>query len=716
MRLPRLPGPRRTPDIRQLEAAECGAACLGIVLAYHGRWVPLEELRVACGVNRNGSKASNILKAARAFGLAAKGFGKPPEGLKDLPRPSIIQWNFNQFVVFEGMGGGRAWLNDPATGRRSCSFEELEDRYNGVVLAMEPRPGFRTGGPRPRALRALFQLLGGSRGGLLLIALFSLLLVLPGILLPGLAGLFVDRVLAYQLDTWLVPLCLTLLAAGGFQALVTWLQSHYLLRLQAKLSAVLSARVMARMLALPLAFITQRSPAELAGRVGSADAVAAVLSGQVAGTAFNLMAVVAYGLAMAMYDPLVAAVGLLVPVVNVLVLRRIGWRLQRLGQVVQQQQGMLGSITASTIQGIETLKVAGGEAEAFARWAGHHAQSAGAERSIGAINTAAAMTPVFLQALGAAAVLVVGGLRVMEGALTIGSLLALQMLLASLNAPFLKLLAMLERLRQVRGDLARVSNLLNQPTVAPAPPLPAASAGSGRLELRDVTFGYSRTDPPLIQGFSLTLEPGRRVALVGASGSGKSTLGRLVAGLVEPWSGDILFDGRPLAALPPAERATALSYVDQDVFLFAGSVRDNLTLWDETVPEAVLVAALKDAGLHADIASRPGGLDTEVMEGGANFSGGQRQRLEIARALVANPAALVLDEATAALDPIVELQIDAALRRRGCSCIIIAHRLSTIRDADEILVMEQGRVAERGPHAALLAGGGLYSRLLEAVA
>jgi ABC-type bacteriocin/lantibiotic exporter with double-glycine peptidase domain len=496
---------------------------------------------------------------------------------------------------------------------------------------------------------------------------------------------------------------------------VTWLQLHYLQRLEAKLSAVLSARVMARMLALPLAFISQRSPAELAGRVASADAVAAVLSGQVAGTAFNLMAVLAYSLAMAMYDPLVAAVGLLVPVVNVLVLRRIGRRLQRLNQVVVQQQGMLGSITAGTIQSIETLKVAGGEAEAFSRWAGHHAQSAGAERSIGAINAAAAVTPVFLQALGAAAVLVVGGLRVMEGALTIGSLLALQMLLASLNAPFLKLLSMLERLRQVRGDLARVSNLLNQPAAVPLPPTGPAE-GSGRLELRDVTFGYSRTDPPLIEGFSLTIEPGRRVALVGASGSGKSTLGRLVAGLVEPWSGEILFDGRPLASISPAERAGVMSYVDQDVFLFAGSVRDNLTLWDETVPEAVLVEALKDAGLHADVASRPGGLDTEVMEGGANFSGGQRQRLEIARALVANPAALVLDEATAALDPIVEVQIDAALRRRGCSCIIIAHRLSTVRDADEILVMEQGRVAERGQHATLLAMGGRYSRLLETVA
>ncbi len=714
--LPVLPVWKRTPELRQLEPAECGAACLGIVLGFHGRWVPLEELRLACGVNRNGSKASNILKAAQSFGLAAKGFGKTPEKLLELPVPSIIQWNFNQFVVLEGIVRGRAFLNDPALGRHSVAAAELADRFNGVVLAMEPRPGFQRGGARPRAFGPLFQLLGGSRGALALVGLLSLLLVLPGILLPGLAKLFVDKVLADQLANWLAPLCLVLLAAGLFQAWVTGLQLHYLLRLEAKLSAVLSARVMARMLALPLAFITQRSPAELAGRVASADAVATVLSGHVAGTAFNLMAVAAYAGAMAMYDPLVAAGALVLPVANLLVLRSISRRLGRMSLGLAEDRGRLGSVTADAIMGIETLKVMGGEGEIFARWAGHQARIATIERAVSAAHAAASVAPQFLAALGVAVVLVVGGLRVMEGALTLGSLVALQMLLVGFTAPFMGLVGLVERLQQVRGDLGRVSNLLDQqPPAAPAAP-PAGLEGSSRLELRNVTFGYSRTDPPLIENFSLTLEPGRRVALVGASGSGKSTLGRLISGLLQPWSGEILFDGRPLEAIPAAERASVLAYVDQDVFLFAGSVRDNLTLWDETVPEGVLVEALKDAALHADIASRPGGLDTEVAEGGGNFSGGQRQRLEIARALVANPAALVLDEATAALDPIVELSIDEALRRRGCSCVIIAHRLSTIRDADEILVLEQGRVAERGPHSELLAAGGLYTRLLEAVA
>ncbi len=707
--------PRRTPGVQQLEPSESAAACLGMVLGFYGRWVPLEELRLACGVTRDGSKASNILKAARGFGLAAKGFRKSADDLGELPIPSIVHWNFNHFVVFEGFHRGQAWLHDPAQGRRTVPRREFVDKYTGVVLAMEPTPRFSKGGPKPGLLAPLLALLGRSWAALGLLALTSVLLVLPGLLLPGLARLFVDKVLADHLTAWLLPLCLMVLAAGGAQALLVWLQQLTLRRMEGRLSAVLAARVMGRMLALPMSFLGQRSAAELAGRVTAADAVASLLSGQVAGTAFALLAVLAYAVAMALFDWMVALVALLVPVLHIMLLRRLRRRLERLAREVAQDLGQLTSYTTSTIQTIETLKVSGGEGEAFARWAGLHARAAAAERSIGAINASAQVAPAFLHALGAAAVLVVGGWRVMDGALTVGSLVAMQMLLASFTAPFLRLVELFEKVQQVRGDLSRVAALLAQAPPAP-PPAPPAGDGSGTLELRDVTFGYSRTDLALVEGFSLSLAPGRRVALVGGSGSGKSTLGRLLAGLLEPWSGEILFDGRPLAAIPPGERASALAHVDQDIFLFAGSVRDNLTLWDATVPEAALIEALKDAALHADVASRPGGLEAMVAEGGGNFSGGQRQRLELARALVGNPAVLVMDEATAALDPLTEMAIDAAIRRRGCACVIIAHRLSTIRDADEILVLEHGQVVERGSHATLLAEGGAYQRLLGAMA
>ena len=711
----RLRGLPKTPTILQMEAVECGAASLAMVLAYHGRWVPLEELRVACGVSRDGSKASNILKAARAQGMSAKGFKKEPENLTSLPCPSIIHWNFNHFVVFEGFRGERAWINDPAGGRQSYPKSEFSEKFTGVVLAMEPGEGFTRGGPKPKVYTPLLRFLAGSRGSVMLIALFSALLILPGLVVPGMSKLFVDKVLSDRLDDWLGPLCLILAGMGLLQAGIVWLQRHYLLRLESRLAVVLSGRVMFRMLALPMAFFNQRYAGELAGRVACADHVAGLLSGQVAATAFNTIAVFAYGAAMLAFDPVVAGVAVMVPVLNLLLLRALRVQVRDLNRRVAVDQGKLSGITTSTIMGIETLKVSGNEGEAFAYWAGHQARAANSKQALGVINSIAGVAPQILNGIAVIAVLTVGGLRVMDGELTIGSLVALQLLMASFVGPFTALVELSDVFQQVQGDLGRISDLLNHGQEASPPSVRGPFVRmTGRLELQDICFGYSRADPPLIRDFSMVLEPGRRVALVGGSGSGKSTIGRIVAGLMPPWSGEIRLDGEPIENLVPADRAAVLAYVDQDVFLFAGTVRDNITLWDSTVSDAVLIEALKDAGIHADIASRPGGLDAAISEGGVNFSGGQRQRLEIARALAANPAVLVLDEATAALDPITELLIDSAIRRRGCACLIIAHRLSTIRDADEILVLDGGQVAERGSHAELMARGGAYASLIGA--
>lgn len=709
----------KTPTVLQMDALECGAACLAMILGHYGRWVPLEDLRIACGVTRDGSKASNVLKVARTFAMAAKGFKKEPETLMDLPVPSIIHWNFNHYVVFEGIAKGRAHINDPAHGPVSVSLEELSQCFTGVVLALTPTEAFEKGGEPPSGLRQLWTYLAHSHRALAQIAGFSLLLVIPGIVIPGLQKLFVDQVLVQRFETWLAPLCLGLAISATVQALLTAFQQRQLTRLEAKLSVSLSARYLSRLLAMPQNFFNQRQKGELANRAAAADRIADLLSGALATNMFNLAAVVLYALAMMAYDPILAAIAVVLSGGNVAALRLAQRRRTDLQRSLTGDMGRLAGATVSTITTIETLKVSGGEDQAFGVWSGHQAQALATQQRLGLIEGLLSGAPALLSALSAAAILGVGGWRVIDGYLTVGALVALQALMGSLTAPVAGLVALAGRLQTARGDLERLADVLgNTDQAQPS----ATTAGSdqiptrlqGQVDLVDISFGYNPCDPPLIEGFSLSLPPGARVALVGASGSGKSTIGRMVCGLQLPRSGQVLLDGLPIAHIPPHLFAGSVAYVDQEVFLFEGSARDNLTLWDPSIAETALTQALKDAEIHAELAQRPGQYDTKVAEGGANFSGGQRQRLEIARALVAEPSVLVLDEATAALDPVTEKRIDDNIRRRGCTCLIIAHRLSTIRDCDEIIVLERGRVVERGSHDHLLAADGAYAELIRA--
>lgn len=706
--------PATVPTILQMEATECGAACLAMVLAHHGRWVPLETLREACGVSRDGSKASNVLKAARRFGMAAKGFRKEPQGLSELPVPSIIHWNFNHYVVFRGIVGDSVHLTDPATGPRVVSRQELDESFTGVVLALEPGEGFERGGPRPRPYSQLAALLAGSRPALALIALLSLFLVLPGVIVPGLTSQMVDMVLVRQMEGWAVPLLLGLMLAALVQAGLTGLQQTYLLRLEAKIAVTLAGRYLSRLMALPVRFFAQRHPGDLAERVAATDRVATLISGELATNLFNLLSVTFYLVVIALFDPVMAAAALLLGGGNALVLNLAAQRRDDLNRRLLGHQGKLLSATVGSIRSIETLKASGGENDAFALWSGHQAGLLAGRQEIGALSAMLQAVPALTTALGPVAVLGIGGYRVMEGALTIGALVAVQGLFQNFMTPLAGLTQLGARLHLVKGDVARLSDVLSAQPPAAAPDVRAieATPPRGHIELRNVRFGYSPVAEPLIEDFSLVLAPGKRIALVGGSGSGKSTIGRMVCGLLEPWAGDILIDGIPIAKVPPHRLAATVAHVDQDIMLFAGTLRENLTLWAPDVPEAALTRALKDAEIHAMIATRPGGYDTPIREGGLNFSGGQRQRLEIARALVNDPAVLVLDEATSALDPVTEHTIDSNLRRRGCACLIVAHRLSTIRDADEIVVLERGVVVERGTHETLMARNGAYAALL----
>jgi NHLM bacteriocin system ABC transporter peptidase/ATP-binding protein len=707
---------RKTPTILQMEWVECGAASLAMVLAYHGLWIPLEQLRVSCGVSRDGTKASNIIKAARRYGLSAKGFRKEPETLNELPMPCIIHWQFNHFVVLERLDSKYAYINDPAVGSRVVDVAEFDSSFTGVVLAFEPGPNFRPTGCKPAVFPILARELAHSRSAVMLLLVASVALALPGIVIPAFAKIFVDDILVRDLSGWFAPLLIGMAATATARGLVTALQQSLLLRLQAKLGVAMGARFLWHLMSLPMEFFTQRHAGDITSRVVANDQVASLLSGGLATNALNVISLIFFAAAMAIFDVPLAAMCIAIALMNIVVLKAVSRRLEELNRSAAIARGKLYTSTIGLVRTIESLKASGLENDAFAHWAGFQAKLLNLDQRVGLYSVVLDVLPAFFAALSTAVILGVGGVRVIDGAMTIGSIVAFQSLMISFAAPINALVQFAAEFQAVKADLARLEDVLKYPVeVAPPMPLDVTHTPpklSGRVELRDIRFGYSPLDPPLIDGLSLTLEPGMRIALVGSTGSGKSTVGRLICGLLKPWSGEICYDGKPFKDVPPDLFANSVAYVDQNIFLFEGTARDNLTLWDPSVPEANVTDALKDAFIQDEIAARPGNYDCYVSEGGTNFSGGQRQRIEIARALVGNPAILVLDEATGALDPYTEQQIDDNLRRRGCACIIVAHRLSTIRDCDEIIVLDNGKVAERGTHDELVEKAGVYAQLV----
>jgi len=712
------------PSILQMEAVECGAACLAMILAHYGRYVPLEELRVECGISRDGSKASNILAVARRYGLSARAFRKEPRSLKSMRPPLIVHWNFNHFIVLEGFGKGKVFLNDPGYGRRAMSEEEFDQGFTGVVLAFEKSEGFEKGGRRHTLAAALLPRLAEVKSGLLFVFLAGLALVVPGILIPAFSRIFVDDILLSGRQSWLMPLLtamgITVVLRGAF----VWIQQHYLLKLETTLALTGASRFFWRVLHLPAEFFAQRFAGDIGSRVTINDTVATLIAGKLVGALTSGVVVVFYLVLMVQYDILLAAISLGAALVSVLVLSVLSRRIQEGNMRLLQERGKMTGFAMSGLQIMENLKAGGRESEFFSRWAGYEARLMNSEREMGEISLFFSALPALLTALTAAIILTVGGFRVLDGYLTLGMLVAFQLLVASFLGPINSLVGFGVELQQIKGDLNRLDDILSyrqdgeapEPCVAASPPAELGCCApklEGYLSVRDLSFGYNRQAPSLIEGLSLSLAPGSRVALVGSTGSGKSTVARLIAGLYKPWAGEVLFDDVELSRIPRDVLENSLAMVDQDICLFEGTIRENLTLWDSSVPEVDLLTAGRDACIHEDITSRAGGYDHRLEEGGRNFSGGQRQRLEIARALARNPRILILDEATSALDPKMEQLIDENIRRRGCTTLIVAHRLSTIRDCDEIIVLKQGKVVERGTHAGLAAMGGLYSTLIQ---
>lgn len=709
-----------TPTLLQMEAVECGAAALGIVLGYHERIVPLEELRVQCGVSRDGSKASNVLKAARKYGLVAKGLKyEQLEKLYDLTFPVILFWNLNHFLVLEGFKGGKGYLNDPAQGPRKVTLEDLDSSYSGVVLTFEKGPEFKPGGEKPNMRAALTRRLGDSHVALLFVMCVALLLVIPGLVVPTFTRIFVDDFLIAG-HTWIVkPLLWAMGLTLVLSASLTWLQEYYLLRLETKLSLVHSSKFFTHLLRLPIPYFVQRYAGDIATRVSINDSVANVIAAKLAMTVIDVLVLIFYVLLMMRYGVVLTLVVLGIASSNIIIVQLVSRMRTDASRRVLQDKGKMMGTAMGGLQMIETLKATGGEGEFFSRWAGYQSKSLLGEQVLGVYQHVTGVVPEVVDMLSVMAVYVVGGFYVMRGDLTIGMLVAYQSLVSSVNRPLGNLVSFGGTLQELQGDMNRLDDVMRYPedpqykrqSKRPRPD-GASVKLNPRVTLNDITFGYSPLEPPLIENFNLTIEPGQRVALVGGSGSGKSTVAKLVSGLYEPWSGEVLFDGTPRKDLPRDLITNSLAVVDQEVFLFGGTITENVTLWDSTLHPARVATACRDAALQDVIENREGRYDAMIAEGGGNLSGGQRQRLEIARALVGEPTIVVFDEATSALDPATETMIDESMRRRGCSCIIIAHRLSTIRDCDRIIVMQRGKIVQQGTHDEMKDVDGPYKDLI----
>ena len=706
----------KTPTIYQLEATECGAASLSMIFAYFGKNIPLEQMRIETGVSRDGCNAGNIMRCAKKYGLDCHGYRKELSGLKALQPPCIIHWNFNHFVVFEGFKGKYAYINDPAVGRRKLTVEELDDAFTGIVLTFSKTDAFTKEKKKHTMLSFIKSRLQGQYSTLFRLLFVGLLLVFPGLLFPVLSQIFMDDVLVGGDTSWFAKLILFMCATVLLQAILTVYRNLVLAKLQKKM-VLLSARdFLHNMFRLPISFFDQRYVGDLSGRVSNNANVSSFLAGELAETVLNIFVSIFYLVLLLIYSPILTLIALSSVAVNLLVVKITSNMLSNASIKMQQDGGKLMGAVCAGLSITSTLKASGAENEYVGRILGYNAKTIITEQRLSKTQQIINAIPDTVKMLCDVLILIVGGLFVINGEMTVGMLVAFTTLFGAFSEPIDALVGFVKNIQTTKADISRVEDIMKYPQDekfnALAEKQQIKTKLDGAIELDRIAFGYSRLKPPIVSDFSFKIECGASIAFVGASGCGKSTVSKIVSGLYKPWEGRLFFDGVPAEEIPSEVLNASVSTVSQNITLFSGTIRENLTMWNSNISESDMIAAAKDACIHDIITQKNGAYDYKLTEGAANLSGGQRQRLEIARALATNPTVLIMDEATSALDPIVEKKIMDNIKRRGCTCVVVAHRLSAIRDCDQIIVMDRGRIVQRGSHDTLAEVDGHYKRFI----
>lgn len=705
----------KVPVVMQMEALECGAASLCMILAYYGKWVPLEKMRDDCGVSRDGSNAKNILVVARNYGLDAKGYRFEVDEITQINYPCIIHWKLKHYVVLCGFKGKKAIINDPAKGNISVSMKEFDTSFTGIALLFTPTEAFEKGGSQRSVLRFARERLKGATSPILFTMLAGLVTAIIGVANPAIGKLFVDKVFTGDNPSLTAPLIWILFGLLFIYTLVSILSAIYLLKIRGKMAITSSSSFFWHILRLPMSFFSQRYPGDIVNRQASIESIPQTLISSLAPVLVNFLMVVVYIVVMTKYSLLLTLIAVASAVFNIFIYRFISNKRVNITRQQMNNRGNLSSVTVSGIDMIETIKSAGAEDLYFERWAGIHALENNANVRYIKVDQILGSIPTLIQKIMGAAILIIGALLIMQGQFTVGSLFAFQGFMTSMMSPFSSLISMGQSIQEMRSSMERVEDVMNYKSDVQVNFTPTEGPKSklkGEVELKDVSFGYSKLGEPTLKNISLKVEIGAKIALVGGSGSGKSTIAKLICGLYQPWSGEILFDGKPREAYTRDILTSSIGVVDQDIIMFEGTVADNIKMWDKSIKDFEMIIAARDAQIHDDIVKRNGGFDSSVLESGKNFSGGQRQRIEIARVLAQDPIIMILDEATNSLDAITENRVVEFVADRGITTIVIAHRLSTIRDCSCIYVLDHGEIVERGTHDELMKQNGLYTKLV----